>query len=232
MLLSVLPPVVRRKLLGGRQPVRLERSTALVDHGESVAHVYFPIDSVVSILTVPFDDNAALEVGLVGHEGMVGAWLLLGVDTAPVRALVQGSGLAWRVDAKAFRREIVENRRMREMFSRYVYVQLVQLAQTIACMRFHVVEARLARSLLMTRDRAHSRRFHVTQQFLAHVLGVRRAGVTRAAISLRRRRLIRYSRGDIEITDERGLERAACGCYAIDKRTYAAVIASNPRDVG
>jgi len=226
MLLSVLPPGVQRKLLGSQEPIRLERWTALVEHGESVEYVYFPIDSVVSILTAPFDDNAALEVALVGNEGMVGAWLLLGVDTAPVRALVQGSGLAWRVDANAFRREIVVNRRMRESFSRYVYVQLVQLAQTIACTRFHVVEARLARSLLMTRDRAHSRRFHVTQAFLAHVLGVRRAGVTRAASSLRRSRLIRYSRGDVEIMDERGLERAACGCYAVDKRTYAAVINS------
>ena len=114
------------------------------------------------------------------------------------------------------------NRNVRDKFNRYLYVRLVQLAQTAACTRFHVVESRLARSLLMTRDRAHSREFHVTQQLLAHVLGVRRAGVTRAATALRRRRLIRYSRGDIEITDERGLEKAACGCYATDKKTYAA----------
>jgi len=222
-LLSVLPPASRRKLLL-QEPVRLKRSTALVEVGESIRHVYFPIDSVVSLLTGPSAENAALEVGLVGNEGMVGVWLLLGVDAAPLRALVQGSGLAWRIEAKAFRREVARSSNVRATFNRYLYVQLVQLAQTAACTRFHIVESRLARSLLMTRDRVHSREFHVTQQLLAHVLGVRRAGVTRAATALRRRKLIRYSRGDVEITDERGLERAACGCYAADKETYADVI--------
>jgi len=222
LLLSVIPANIRRKLLMRQEPVRLEASTALVELGEKTRHVYFPIDAVVSLLTAPSAENAALEVGLVGNEGMVGVWLLLGVDVAPLRAVVQGSGLAWRVEAKTFRREMTANRNVRDKFNRYLYVRLVQLAQTAACTRFHVVESRLARSLLMTRDRAHSREFHVTQQLLAHVLGVRRAGVTRAATALRRRRLIRYSRGDIEITDERGLEKAACGCYAADKETYAA----------
>lgn len=222
LLLSVLPSKLRRKLLIRQKPVWLEASTALVELGEKTRHVYFPIDAVVSLLTAPSAENAALEVGLVGNEGMVGVWLLLGVDEAPLRAVVQGSGLAWRVEAKTFRREMSANRNVRDKFNRYLYVRLVQLAQTAACTRFHVVESRLARSLLMTRDRAHSREFHVTQQLLAHVLGVRRAGVTRAATALRRRKLIRYSRGDIEITDERGLEKAACGCYATDKKTYAA----------
>jgi len=223
-LLSGLPPSIRRKLLIRQEPMRLESSTALVELGDSIRHVYFPIDAVVSLLTAPSAENAALEVGLVGNEGMVGVWLLLGVDEAPLRALVQGSGLAWRVEAKTFRRALTRNRDVRATFNRYLYVQLVQLAQTAACTRFHIVESRLARSLLMTRDRVDSREFHVTQRVLAHVLGVRRAGVTRAASSLRRRKLIRYSRGDVEITDERGLERAACGCYAADKETYAGVI--------
>jgi len=222
LLLSILPSNIRRRLLIRQEPVRLEASTALVELGEKTRHVYFPIDAVVSLLTAPSAENAALEVGLVGNEGMVGVWLLLGVDEAPLRAVVQGSGLAWRVEAETFRREMTANRSVRDKFNRYLYVRLVQLAQTAACTRFHVVESRLARSLLMTRDRAHSREFHVTQQLLAHVLGVRRAGVTRAATALRRRKLIRYSRGDIEITDERGLEKAACGCYATDKKTYAA----------
>ena len=222
LLLSILPSNIRRRLLIRQEPVRLEASTALIELGEKTRHVYFPIDAVVSLLTAPSAENAALEVGLVGNEGMVGVWLLLGVDEAPLRAVVQGSGLAWRVEAETFRREMTANRSVRDKFNRYLYVRLVQLAQTAACTRFHVVESRLARSLLMTRDRAHSREFHVTQQLLAHVLGVRRAGVTRAATALRRRKLIRYSRGDIEITDERGLEKAACGCYATDKKTYAA----------
>jgi CRP-like cAMP-binding protein len=223
-LLAALPPAIRGKLLMRREPVRLELSTALVELGDNIRHVYFPIDSVVSLLTAPSDEDAALEVGRVGNEGMVGVWLLLGVDVAPLRAVVQGSGLAWRVEAKTFRREMAVSRNVRDTFNRYLYVRLVQLAQTAACTRFHVVESRLARSLLMTRDRAHSREFHVTQELLAHVLGVRRAGVTRAASSLRQRKLIRYSRGDIEITDEQGLEEAACGCYATDKETYAGLI--------
>src|SRR5688572_8959568 len=137
LLLSVLPPSTRRKLLiRQEEPVRLELSTALVELGEDTRHVYFPIDSVVSLLTAPSDENPALEVGLVGNEGMVGIWLLLGVDVAPLRAVVQGSGLAWRVEAKTFRREMAANPNVRETFNRYLYVRLVQLAQTAACTRF------------------------------------------------------------------------------------------------
>lgn len=225
LLLSGLAPSLRRKLLIRQAPVRLEPSTALVEHGDKIRHVYFPIDSFVSMLTTRSAKNAPLEVGLVGNEGMVGSWLLLGVDAAPLRAFVQGGGLAWRVEAQTFRREMARNRQMRDRFNRYLYVRIVQIARTAVCTRFHFVESRLARSLLMTRDRAHSCEFHLTQEFLAHALGVRRAGVTRAAASLRRRNLIRYSRGDIEITDQRGLEKAACGCYAADKETYSGLMA-------
>ena len=224
LLLDALPKDIRRKLLLHEEPRRMELSTSLVEHGARSRFAYFPIDSFVSLLTAPCVDNAALEVALVGNEGMVGAWLLLGIDEAPLRALVQGSGLAWRVDAKTLRRAVLASPALRDSLNRYLYVQLVQLAQAGACTRFHVVEARLARWLLLTRDRAHSREFHLTQQFLAYMLGVRRAGVTRAATSLRRRKLIRYSRGDIEITDERGLERSACSCYAADRETYERVI--------
>ena len=160
---------------------------------------------------------------------MVGNWLLLGVDAAPLRALVQGAGLAWRVDAKTFRREVAASQDLRDVFDRYLYVQLAQLAQTAWCTRFHVVESRLARWSLMTKDRAHSREFCITHQFLAYMLGVRRAGVTRAAASLRRRKLIRYSRGDLEIMDVLGLEKAACSCYATDRETYDRVLGRRPK---
>jgi len=225
LLLSALPASSLRKLLGRQDPVSLVLSDPLFEQGQRARHVYFPIDAFVSLLTPGVDDGSgALEVALVGNEGMVGNWLLLGVDAAPLNALVQGSGLAWRADAKTFRSEMAASQDARDVFNRYLYVQLVQLAQTASCTRFHVVESRLARWLLMTKDRAHSRKFCITHQFLAHMLGVRRAGVTRAATSLQRRELIQYSRGDLEILDVLGLERAACSCYATDRETYDRVL--------
>jgi CRP-like cAMP-binding protein len=223
-LLSELPRAVVRELLGPSDPVRLEMSQVLVEQGASIRHVYFPIDGFVSLLTAPSEGSAALEVALVGHEGMVGASLLLGVDVSPLRAFVQGNGLAWRVDARRFRHHTNASRKLRDALNRYLYVQLAQLAQTAACTRFHVVESRLARWLLMTRDRARSDEFYLTQRFLAYMLGVRRVGVTRAASSLRRQQLIQYSRGNIAITDDTGLEKAACSCYFTDRATYDRVL--------
>jgi len=225
LLLSALPASALRKLLAGEDPVPLVLSDRLFERGQRARHVYFPIDAFVSLLTPgATQGSAALEVALVGNEGMVGSWLLLGVDAAPLRALVQGGGFAWRVDAKTFGREVAANRILREVFDHYLYVQLVQLAQTAWCTRFHVVESRLARWLLMPKNKAHSREFCITHQFLAQMLGVRRAGVTRAAASLKRRKLIRYSRGDLEIVDVLGLEKAACSCYATDRETYDRVL--------
>jgi Crp-like helix-turn-helix domain len=153
--------------------------------------------------------------------------LLLGVNMAPLRAQVQGAGPALRIEAAQFSNELTRSPALRQVLNRYLYVLMSQLSQMSACTRFHVLEARFARWLLMTRDRAQSNEFHVTHELMAFMLGVCRVGITHAAGALQRRKLICYTRGELTILDGAGLEAVSCRCYAAAKGTYAALIGVN-----
>ena len=215
-LLAAMPRQAYGALAPALAPVTLPFGEVLYDANAAITHVYFPCESMVSLL-LPVADHFDVEVGLVGREGMLGASLALGIARSPVKALVQGGGSALRLGAARFRRELAGNPALQRAVNRYVYSLMQQITQTAACNRFHVVEARLARWLLMTRDRMRSDTFRMTHEFLSHMLGVRRVGVTEAASSLQRKKLIEYRRGNIRILDNPGLEVASCGCYAIAK---------------
>jgi CRP-like cAMP-binding protein/PAS domain-containing protein len=211
-LLVALPAKEYERLLAGFEPVKLTYGEVLYEPGEQMRYVYFPSDCLVSLLIV-IEGHRALEVGLVGREGMVGSRLALGITTASVRALVQGTGTAVRIKSAAFLREFHRSPALQRALLHFTDTLMSQVTQTAACNRFHPVEARLARWLLMTRERVPSSEFHLTQEFLADMLGVRRAGVTLAASALQRQKLIRYRRGVITILDQQGLEASSCSCY-------------------
>lgn len=206
-------------MVANSDEVELTLADALWVPERRIRHVYFPVDSCVSQL-IPVDGHPSLEVALVGNEGMLGVPVLLGIAVAPLRAVVQSSGVALRMTAAAFRREHELSAALRRGLNRYVYVLMAQLARSAACMSFHGLDARLARWLLMTHDRAHSDEFHLTHELLAQMLGVRRVGITNAAGLLQKRKLVSYSRGDITVLNRMGLEAASCACYQDAKDTY------------
>ena len=211
-LLAALPATEYARLLSGFELVELTYGDVLHEPGQEMQHVYFPTDCLVSLLTV-VEGHRALEVGLIGREGMIGSRLALGITTSPVRALVQGTGTALRIKPARFLKEFRRSPALQRGVFRFTDTLMIQVSQTAACNRFHLVQARLARWLLMTRERLTSREFQLTHEFLADMLGVRRAGVTSAASALQRRKLIRYRRGIITILDQQGLETACCSCY-------------------
>lgn len=222
-LLAALSSNDYEQLLACCEGTELKYGEVLYRAGDLFSHVYFPTTSSVS-LVAPIDKDHNLEVGLIGNEGMLGFPLMLAVDVAPFDALVQKTGQALRLSKPLFLQELDKSVALQQELNRYSYVVLSQIAQTAGCNRFHVVEARLARWLLMAHDRAQSDQFHVTHVYLAYMLGVRRVGITKAANSLQNKELISYKRGNITILDRVGLEAASCGCYRAEKEIYEKIL--------
>ena len=219
-LLAALPRKERQHLIGELKQVALTYGEVLYEPGERIKYVYFPNDSVVSLVTL-VDQHQPLGVGVVGREGMVGIPLALEIRISPVRALVQGTGTAMRMKAAPFLKELRQSHALQRELHRYTYNLMVQITQTATCHRFHDVEARLARWLLMTQDRMQASPFRLTQEFLSHMLGVLRSAVNKAARTLQQNKLISYNHGNITILDRKGLEAAACSCYEIVKDMLA-----------
>lgn len=215
-LLAALPPRERYRVLELSEQVALARDEILGEPGARIRHVYFPIDSSIALVSGS-DPHDSLGVGMIGSEGMLGAALVLGVRDSPLQARVQGAGNAHRLTAADFQNALRETPILELQLRRYVHVLFAQLAQTAVCTAFHRVEVRLANWLLMAHDRAHGDRFYVTHDRLAHLLGVRRSGVSTAAGVLQGHKLIRYTRGHIVVLNRKGLEQAACVCHAMER---------------
>lgn len=218
-LLAVLPSAEHRQLLAGLEPVTLKLGEVLHEPAAPIRYVYFPVGCVVCLMAT-VADHKAVEVGLVGYEGMVGIALVLGARASTVRTVVAASGAALRMEATRFHKAFLQCPSLQRELHRYTYAMLAQARQTIACNCFHLSDSRLARWLLMTSDRAHSEELFLTQTFLAGMLGLRRVTITEIAGRLWRRKLISYGRGWLRILDRPGLEAASCRCYMSIERQH------------
>lgn len=215
-LLDALPRKEYERLLPELEQVTMPFAEVLNEPGERIHHVYFPNDSIVSLLA-EVTAHSPLEVGLIGNEGVTGISVFMGVDTSPYRAIVQGLGTAMRLKASVLRKESEHVGPLHRLLHLYAHSLLTQVSRSAACNRFHTVDARLARWLLMTGDRLGANEFSLTQDFISNMLGVRREGVNKAAGMLQKEGLIIYSRGRIKILDRGGLEAVSCECYRIIK---------------
>lgn len=214
----------RKRLLQHSSMVELTFGQILCEPQQATQYALFPLTGFISLVTA-LAGHPPLEMGLIGNEGMLGSTLVLGVDKSPLRAVVQGKGTALQIAVPQLRRQLRLSPSLLKALHRYQYVLMEQLAKSAACTHFHTVEARLARWLLMTHDRAHADHFHLTHAYLAGMLGVRRSGITVAAGRLQRRMLIRYTRGEISILDREGLETVCCECYDAANGDYARLLA-------
>jgi CRP-like cAMP-binding protein len=217
LLLSALPSREYNRLLPHLDHVALPFRAVLHELGQPVSHVYFPTSGMLSLLLAREGRGASMEVGVVGREGVAGLSVFLGAESEPMRSIVQVPGESLRIRADMFRTLVGRDSKLHDLLLRYVNVFLVQLTHGVACNALHSVEKRLCRWLLTVQDRAACDHFPLTHEFLAAMLGVRRASVTEAARRLRQAGLIRYGGGQLTVLDRRGLERSVCGCYRLLK---------------
>jgi CRP-like cAMP-binding protein len=216
-LLAALPKKEYARIAGSLEEYELEYSDYIYKEGARIAHVYFPLTGLISLLS-SVGKHSLLEIGIVGNEGIAGLPLFLGAEHSTNRVIVQGPGTAVRLGAAAFNAECARGGRLPAVLRRFAHSFMSQISQSAICFRFHPVEQRLARWLLMTADRMNSNEIYLTQEFLSNMLGVRREAVNKAAVELQSRGLIQYSRGSITITSRRKLEKAVCKCYAIIRK--------------
>lgn len=218
-LLAALPAPEQERLFPQLELVPMPLGKVLYESGSQLGHVYFPTDSIVSLLYV-MEDGASAEIAVVGNEGLVGVALFMGGETTPSRALVQSAGFAYRLAGAAMKQEFNRSGAMQHLLLRYTQALLTQMAQTAVCNRHHSVDQQLCRWLLLSLDRLPSNEVSMTQELIANMLGVRREGVTEAAGNLQNAGLIRYSRGRITVLDRAKLEQRVCECYAVVKKEF------------
>ena len=216
-LLAALPPDVRERLFPRMELMSLALGRVLYESGDTLSHVYFPTDSIVSLLYV-MENGASGEISVVGNEGVLGIALFMGGDSTPSRALVQSAGSAYRLPAQLLKNEFHRNSELQHLLLRYTQSLITQMAQTAVCNRHHTVDQQLCRWLLLSLDRLPSNKLTMTQELIANMLGVRREGVTDAAGKLQKRGVIEYIRGHITVVDRPALEKLSCECYAVVKK--------------
>ena len=219
LLIGALPPAESERLLPHLEPVSLNLGRALYESGSHQGYVYFPTDSIVSLLYV-MEDGSSAEIAVVGNEGAVGIALFMGGESTPSRAVVQSAGHCYRLGAGALKSEFGQNGELQHLLLRYTQALITQMAQTAVCNRHHSLEQQLCRWLLLSLDRLPSNELTMTQELIANMLGVRREGVTEAAGHLQAAGLIHYSRGKITVLERARLEARVCECYAVVKREY------------
>jgi len=216
-LLAALPAIERARIFPHLQLVEMPLGDVLYESGDVLRYVYFPTDSIVSLLYV-LADGASAEISVVGNEGFIGIALFMGGDTTPSRAIVQSAGYAYRLSGQELKAEFHRNGEVQLLLLRYTQALITQMAQTAVCNRHHSVDQQLCRWLLLSLDRLDSNELIMTQELIANMLGVRREGVTEAAGKLHKLGIIRYARGRITVLDRPRLEQRCCECYAVVKK--------------